>query len=787
MTERAPPPKEFLCSLTRKLMTDPVRTADQRVWERTALLNSSSTDGRWPLAYQTDDELRVRIETWKQQPVAFDVEVETDHASGQALVRVRVPGTPVRKRVHMVLVLDVSASMRLPAGEKSEAAEISRLDIVRHASKTCVAMLSSIDAFTLVTYSSTAEVRVRERAMDAAGKQMAMHALDALHPTEDTQMYKGIRAALDAANPRADTFTHIVVLTDGEPTDVPVRGWSETIRSNFERLHPSMMVSTVGFGMAAELRADLLAEIAVQGRGHYAYIADASTVGTTMVHFTAQSLNVAACGVRLFEPFGVEFTTVPCDAPACALVELARVEKVETVRVRSAEAPLHSASEVRVDVVDGMGLAYEGARAQFLGLLRAACAQLDAASKRVPGKTQPEDAALVESLANEFVELAAEFAASTDAKVRRLAEDMYQPDNPNKGQVIRGIRAWDKWGRMYLPSLISTHAMRWCTGFKESAPQDYKGALMDALIDEGEKAFLSLPPIRVQKKVTVWDMSMQPPPSSVQLYSYLGPAGATRGGGQGGMQFGFSTGIRPMAAATASYSSDRRSLTTLGTPQMRDIDMQKLSASSQESCFGPEAFVETARRGFVRVRDVRPGEWVYAGTRMCDKSGTYKVYASVSLVVHYPASALVLYGAAGITAHHPVRYGLDTKNWVFPKDAMVAQKFQEKQPVYNLVLTGRTGISHFRIADMYRTVENVNFMHRVAIFNSKHEFCAVACTLGHGIADNDVVMHPYFGSREAVMRDLAKFPGFEEGVVRVPDTYELVRDKETGLVCGMRC
>ena len=52
-------------------------------------------------------------------------------------------------------------------------------------------------------------------------------------------------------------------------------------------------------------------------------------------------------------------------------------------------------------------------------------------------------------------------------------------------------------------------------------------------------------------------------------------------------------------------------------------------------------------------------------------------------------------------------------------------------------------------------------------------------TLGHGFTSNDVIKHPYFGTK-AVIEDLKKHPDWESGyLVMNPDN--IVRSSETGL------
>ena len=56
-------------------------------------------------------------------------------------------------------------------------------------------------------------------------------------------------------------------------------------------------------------------------------------------------------------------------------------------------------------------------------------------------------------------------------------------------------------------------------------------------------------------------------------------------------------------------------------------------------------------------------------------------------------------------------------------------------------------------------------------------------TLGHGIQNNNVVSHEYFGTRKVVL-DLQKSSGWVNGIVKL-NKNSLIRSSATGRVVGM--
>jgi len=114
-------------------------------------------------------------------------------------------------------------------------------------------------------------------------------------------------------------------------------------------------------------------------------------------------------------------------------------------------------------------------------------------------------------------------------------------------------------------------------------------------------------------------------------------------------------------------------------------------------------------------------------------------------------------GGLLVTPFHPIRLG---GKWYFPCD--VEQPILRECPaVYSFALKEDSS-------------------DHVMIING------VECvTLGHNYVDDDVVRHPYFGTRK-VVEDLRKMRGWERGVVELYSGGCMIRDPVTGLVCGLR-
>lgn len=167
--------------------------------------------------------------------------------------------------------------------------------------------------------------------------------------------------------------------------------------------------------------------------------------------------------------------------------------------------------------------------------------------------------------------------------------------------------------------------------------------------------------------------------------------------------------------------------------------------SPASGCFSGGSRLQLEGGGTARVAALRKGQRLAGG-------------AAVLCVVRFRGARAALCRAEGLalTAHHPVRLP-GASQWAFPRDCLAQDARERPCTLYNLVL------------DRDHVVRTAAGLQCV--------------TLGHGLVDDAVVRHPYFGT-DLVLRDLQRRPGYHQGLV------DLVRaefrvDPNTGLVCGL--
>ena len=85
---------------------------------------------------------------------------------------------------------------------------------------------------------------------------------------------------------------------------------------------------------------------------------------------------------------------------------------------------------------------------------------------------------------------------SADPSVKAILSDLADSDL-RKGQLGKAFatrEAFKRWGRHYVPGILSGHKNQWAINFKDEGSKIYGSAATRALISRGEAIFTSLPP-----------------------------------------------------------------------------------------------------------------------------------------------------------------------------------------------------------------------------------------------------------------------------------------------------
>jgi Mg-chelatase subunit ChlD len=417
----------------------------------------------------------------------------------EVAVQIAPTGPAARAPVNVCAVVDVSGSMGEPARVKDGTGVeindgLSLLDVVKHALRTIAHGLGPNDRMSVVAYSTIARVVVEPVTMDETNKRSALDGIEGLRAGGQTNIADGLREGLDVLRERGHSsgITAILLLTDGQPNVVPPSGHITMLQRYAEKHQFMVPVHTFGFGYQAE--SGLLVEIAEYTKGLYAFIPDATLVGTVFISTLAGLFTTLSTTATLLLEYDSSDAATKDPAPFAVRVleEPGRVvtemdigalhqEQERTVVLTCGRSP----ARVAVRYSASPGVVVESASAPSLSVptLRSERARQSAAvciarcvelGRR--GKLVDARAAVSAILAS--ADLPAALRVDVEGQVAEALED----------------KSFARWGRHYLPSLGAAHLYQVSNNCKDPGVQEYGGPLFRALRADTEDIFLKLPP-----------------------------------------------------------------------------------------------------------------------------------------------------------------------------------------------------------------------------------------------------------------------------------------------------
>ena len=185
------------------------------------------------------------------------------------------------------LVLDVSGSMSGTA-----------IDNARKAAASLVERLDANDDFSMVTFSSSAEVRVPDGPVGARRKQI-LSTIAEVQANGGTNISSGLDLGyVEAHSPKIspEAVKIVMLLSDGH-----ANGGDTNPRSLAERSARAFQdgIQTSSFGLGADFDAPLMSSIADRGAGGYYYLADSSQIANALAKEMDSRLVPAALGVEV--------------------------------------------------------------------------------------------------------------------------------------------------------------------------------------------------------------------------------------------------------------------------------------------------------------------------------------------------------------------------------------------------------------------------------------------------------------------------------------------------------
>lgn len=534
-------PNEWYCPITCEIMKDPVIGNDGHTYERDAIVKWLSVHNKSPMTKQTmtidnlvpNIALRNTIEdmidkfksddkhSLKKSKIVTDI-INLSYQSklldkNRLLVNITAtpPDNGIRKPCVLICVLDTSGSMSssvdLNNGSDIESHGFSRLDLVKHSMKTIVNVMDDNDYVAIVPFSEKASVLLELTQLNSFGKKMATKKIDELYASGQTNIWDGLRIALDIANNDKCTGmnTSIVLLTDGEPNINPPKGIVQTLKSHIEKQPLSCTINTFGFGYSLDSK--LLADISECGNGSYAYIPDCTMVGTVFVNFMSNTLATMSKRAKL--------TLIPASLNG---YNINKIYGYDSQSIELGVVQYGQSRDIMFEIENTTGVAKDGdvileAKLEYF------CEGYDETSFKITkfaDKIESEcDLFVKRALANFISALRSSIEESSLLDAQKCMKSIYDfidvsntsvfrskvfdallldidSKNDNEGQVMKALSRSDwfsKWGKHYLLSLMRAHQLQQCNNFKDKSVQIYGGKLFREIRDYADNVFCKLP------------------------------------------------------------------------------------------------------------------------------------------------------------------------------------------------------------------------------------------------------------------------------------------------------
>jgi len=548
-------PNEWLCPITTEIMINPVIGRDGHTYEKEAIekwLDNKNTSPITNVVMHKDDlvpniALRKIIQdssvlnqdqknvasrkTIMHRPPSNDKITSyytvSERRDGNLNIHIPVipPKNGNRKPTVIICVIDVSGSMDEPVSTGQEEHGYSCLDLTKHSAKSLILMLGPNDYLAIITFSTKSKIILSITQMDSIGRLNALQKIETLKTEGQTNIWAGLCNAIELSTNAICENKNVfsVLLTDGESNINPPRGIIPTLSEYIKKNQFKGTLSTFGFGY--NLDSNLLDEVATLLNGTFAFMPDATMVGTVFTNFVS---NCLAC---VYDTLKVDIKT---NSPIIEILGNTNIGMLQYGQPRDII--------IKVLPCDDLSFEYTINDETFT-------INFDNISSSIDNETQVQIARFylikgLQQAINEpikdakiiindiLIKLREVYEKTSDPRIKEMIKDFYSPKNTNEGQITQAFSCQDwfnKWGRHYILSVIKAHTYQQCNNFKDPGVQFYGGDLFFSLRDEADTIFCNLPPpepsIRRQSRSVTRPVS-QP----VSMSAYHNSSGGCFGG-----------------------------------------------------------------------------------------------------------------------------------------------------------------------------------------------------------------------------------------------------------------
>lgn len=521
----------YICPLSRQIMTDPVIASNGVSYDRSSLDTYFAT-------FQPDQEivspsdasstiernvfpnimLKEHIRKYREtiEPTCLvnishsisNTIVPNDGTNSKTLVLTLVPtpkaisNKPIGNDI--VFVLDVSGSMAsgvvaIDAANGESGYQLSRLDLVKHATLATSKMLGPNDNMCIVTYSTTSKVALDFTSMDEHGKSLAADVIKTIREESSTEFCPAIQCAFDAIHRKSAPGRHVSILflTDGEAGDNPT-----SIMTALEHQMLNITNTTLStFIFGTNANSNLLKRMSETGQGMYSFIPDASMIGTVFSNFIANVKDTvipcakltidtfSGCHVGISRnvnvihnihsrtPKNICYQLIINDEHKTQPFEIAMTVDINNIK--------HTYKITSTEDKNVQQVAIQNMRLKFIRDITMAAEStlsITVSQKIIDDLRLSIKTMLTTYPSNPFL----------DGMLRDL-----ESSNPDESQITKAFSqmGWrDSWGRHYALSVIRANMLEETSNYKTPSIVPYANIEFERIRDLADATFVSLPP-----------------------------------------------------------------------------------------------------------------------------------------------------------------------------------------------------------------------------------------------------------------------------------------------------
>ena len=528
------------CPITSSQFIDPVIASDGRTYERSAIEEWLKISNLSPITKEPITKTLVTNWTIKSQLDSLNTTVvmnntatyedkisltHTVNVNKEYLhIQLNIPESDDKVVETVVIcVIDNSGSMDTKIQAQGESNSLTRLSLVKHATKTVIKTIPDNAYLGLVKFSDSASVLFDITKMTDINKSLAIQSLDNLNTEGRTNIWDGLRVALDLTNNEEykNKNISIVLLTDGEPNINPPRGIYDTLKLALDRYGKNININTFGFGY--DLDSKLLDDIAKLCIGTYAYIPDCTMVGTVFVNYISSVLSTKTNNINI----SIEANNInPVTLNGYKYVDnfkLGSILKGRNIIINHND--FNESFEYHIKItgpnINEMIIHINSLHISNLNSFIDAILQ----SKLIKSINNIIDSNL--TTMNPLIETAVFANTCNTIFSENVLLDILNNNDPNLGQVYKALsnKDWyDKWGKHYILSFLCAHRLEQCLNFKDKSMQDYGSDLFLKLRDSADQIFCSLPPPK-SEPIYSYGGHITQPVTQVNMSSYYNAGG----------------------------------------------------------------------------------------------------------------------------------------------------------------------------------------------------------------------------------------------------------------------